>query len=240
MTISGAPDSGYHERAMTHGTNIIETHREGVMSTREDARADQVGTSEGIGRRTVIGRSLGVALAGSVLGATGLSAAAAGAEQSSAGGSGIALPQGMRRVVTGHDAEGKSYIVSDERVTMGPFPNLFKTTGDDPFGPGPESLPRTLLATDSPGLEPEVGGAGFVFVTLPPTRSDAELRWHRTETVDIDVVLGGELILMLDKEETTLHPGDAVIQRNTMHAWKNPTDEPVYWVAVLVPIRQRT
>ncbi len=85
-----------------------------------------------------------------------------------------------------------------------------------------------------------MGGAGFVFVTLPPTRSDAELRWHRTETVDIDVVLGGELILMLDKEETTLHPGDAVIQRNTMHAWKNPTDEPVYWVAVLVPIRQRT
>ena len=142
MTTSRAPDSGYHERAMTHGTNIIETHREGVMSTREDVRADQVGTSEGIGRRTVIGRSLGVALAGSVLGATGLSAAAAGAEQSSAGGSGIALPQGMRRVVTGHDAEGKSYIVSDERVTMGPFPNLFKTTGDDPFGPGPESLPR--------------------------------------------------------------------------------------------------
>ena len=66
MTISRAPDSGYHERAMTHGTNIIETHREGVMSTREDARADQVGTSEGIGRRTVIGRSLGVALAGDV------------------------------------------------------------------------------------------------------------------------------------------------------------------------------
>ena len=33
--------------------------------------------------------------------------------------------------------------------------------------------------------------------------------------------------------------GDAVIQRNTMHAWKNPTSAPVYWVVVLVPIRQR-
>ena len=44
---------------------------------------------------------------------------------------------------------------------------------------------------------------------------------------------------MLDKEEVTLHPGDAVIQRNTMHAWKNRTNAPVYWVAVLVPIRQR-
>jgi len=52
-------------------------------------------------------------------------------------------------------------------------------------------------------------------------------------------LLGGELILVLDKEEVTLHPGDAVIQRNTMHAWKNRTNAPVYWVAVLVPIRQR-
>jgi quercetin dioxygenase-like cupin family protein len=84
-----------------------------------------------------------------------------------------------------------------------------------------------------------VGGASFVFVTLPPTRPDAELGWHRTETVDINVLLGGELILVLDKGEVTLHPGDAVIQRNTMHAWKNPTNAPVYWVAVLVPIRQR-
>ena len=76
-------------------------------------------------------------------------------------------------------------------------------------------------------------------VTETGGRFDAELGWHRTETVDINVLLGGELILVLDKEEVTLHPGDAVIQRNTMHAWKNRTNAPVYWVAVLVPIRQR-
>ena len=152
--------------------------------------------------------------------------------------SGIELPQGMRRIVTGHDAEGKSDVVSDERVTGFAVPNLFKTSGDDPYGPGPEGEPRELRATDSPRLEPEVGGASFVFVTLPPTLPDAEV-WHRTETVDINVLLGGELILVLEKEEVTLHPGDAVIQRNTMHAWKNRTNAPVYWVAVLVPIRQR-
>ena len=56
----------------------------------------------------------------------------------------------------------------------------------------------------------------------------------------MNVLLGGELVLMLDREETTLQPGDVVIQRNTNHAWKNPTDAPVYWAAVLVPIRQRT
>ena len=90
-------------------------------------------------------------------------------------------------------------------------PNLFKTTGDDPFGPGPEGEPRELRPTDTPQIEPEVGGASFVFVTLPPTQPDAEV-WHRTETVDINVLLGGELILVLEKEEVTLHPGDAVIQ----------------------------
>ena len=112
-------------------------------------------------------------------------------------------------------------------------------TGDDPFGAGPEPVPRELYPTDSPQLEPDAGGANFHFVTLPPTPPDAPLGWHRTETVDMNVLLGGELVLVLDKEEVAVHPGDVVIQRNTMHAWRNPTSEPVYWVAVLVPIRRR-
>ena len=210
------------------------------MPTSEDAGTGQSPISDQLDRRTVIERSLGLALAGSLFGAsTELAAAMSGTGQpSSTSASGIALPQGMRRIVTGHDADGKSYVVSDERVTGFAIPNLFKTTGDDPFGPGPEGEPRELRPTDTPQIEPEVGGASFVFVTLPPTQPDAEV-WHRTETVDINVLLGGELILVLEKEEVTLHPGDAVIQRNTMHAWKNPTNAPVYWVAVLVPIRQR-
>ena len=210
------------------------------MAISRDFGREQLRKAVGIGRRTVIQRSLGVALAGSALGGPGLLAAENGRGQAATSSSGIMLPQGMRRVITGHDSEGKSYIVSDERVTTQQFPNIFRTTGDDPFGPGPERSPRTLLPGDTPQLEPEAGGANFVFVTLPPTQPDDELYWHRTETVDIDVLLGGELILMFDKEETTLHPGDTVLQRNTTHAWKNPTNEPVYWVAVLVPIRQRT
>ena len=199
----------------------------------------QTQTADTIDRRTVLTQTLSAAIGGTVVGATAnLAAAAAGVEQTSSI-PGIALPQGMRRIVTGHDANGRSYVVSDERVTGGSFPNLFKTTGDDPFGAGPERTPRELKPTDSQRLEPEVGGANFVFVTLPPTPPDAELGWHRTETVDINVLLGGELILVLDTEERTLHPGDVVIQRNTMHAWKNPTSAPVYWAAVLVPIRQR-
>ncbi len=208
-----------------------------------DARLPQ---SLAMDRRTLVTQSLGAAAFGALLGSSACmtASAPAGEEQAPATAAapmpGIALPQGMRRVVTGNDAEGNSYIVADDRVTIGPeFPNIFKTTGDDPFGPGPQPEPRTLYPTDMARIEPEVGGANFHFVALPPTTADAPPVWHRTETVDIDVLLGGELILMLDKEETTLHPGDVVIQRNTNHAWKNPTNDPVYWAAVLVPIRQR-
>ena len=208
-----------------------------------DARLPQ---PQAMDRRTLVTQSFGAAAFGALLGSSACmtASAPAGEEQApdteAAPMPGIALPEGMRRVVTGNDAEGQSYIVADDRVTIGPeFPNIFKTTGDDPFGPGPEPEPRTLYPTDMARIEPEVGGANFHFVALPPTTADARPVWHRTETVDIDVLLGGELILMLDKEETTLHPGDVVIQRNTNHAWKNPTDGPVYWAAVLVPIRQR-
>ena len=209
------------------------------MTNNTDPRNAPPRPPEVLDRRTLLVQTLGAATAGAVLGAqadltAGVAAQAPGRIP------GVALPQGMRVVVTGHDAEGQSYIVRDERVTTDAvFPNLFRTTGDDAFGPGPEPVPRTLYPTDSPRLEPDLGGANFHFVALPPTTADSPPRWHRTETVDMNVLLGGELILMLDKEETTLNPGDVVIQRNTNHAWKNPTDAPVYWAAVLVPIRQR-
>ncbi len=190
-------------------------------------------------RRTLLVQTLGAATAGTLLGAQ-ADLTAGAAAQAPGQIPGVALPRGMRVVVTGHDAEGQSYIVRDERVTTdAAFPNLFRTTGGDAFGPGPEPVPRALYPTDSPRLEPDLGGANFHFVALPPTTADSPPRWHRTETVDMNVLLGGELVLMLDKEETTLNPGDVVIQRNTNHAWKNPTGAPVYWAAVLVPIRQR-
>ena len=212
------------------------------MTRDESLSQDQLQRPHAIDRRTLLLQTFGAA-AGTLLGAeAGLAASAKGAVGQAPGQyAGIALPQGMRVIVTGHDAEGQSYIVRDERVTRATeFPSLFRTTGDDPFGPGPEPEPRTLYPTDSPRLEPEVGGANFHFVTLPPTSPDSPPGWHRTETIDMNVLLGGELILMLDKEETTLEPGDVVIQRNTNHAWRNPTDAPVYWAAVLVPIRQRS
>lgn len=44
---------------------------------------------------------------------------------------------------------------------------------------------------------------------------------HRTETIDYGIVLEGELVLIVDKGETTVRAGDIVIQRGTNHAWAN-------------------
>jgi quercetin dioxygenase-like cupin family protein len=58
---------------------------------------------------------------------------------------------------------------------------------------------------------------------------------HRTETVDVGVVLEGETWLLLDDgSETLCRPGDAVVQRGTNHAWENRSDRPVRMVFVMI------
>jgi uncharacterized cupin superfamily protein len=44
---------------------------------------------------------------------------------------------------------------------------------------------------------------------------------HRTETIDYGIVLEGEIVLVLDRGETTVRAGDIVVQRGTNHAWSN-------------------
>lgn len=48
---------------------------------------------------------------------------------------------------------------------------------------------------------------------------------HRTQSVDYGVVLSGEIVLLLDEESILLKSGDVVVQRGTIHAWANRSDE---------------
>jgi quercetin dioxygenase-like cupin family protein len=58
---------------------------------------------------------------------------------------------------------------------------------------------------------------------------------HRTETVDVGVVLEGETWLVLDDgSETLVRTGDAVVQRGTNHSWENRSDRPVRMVFVMI------
>ena len=49
---------------------------------------------------------------------------------------------------------------------------------------------------------------------------------QKTRTLDLCLVLEGEITLILDKQEVHLKAGDTVVQRGTNHAWSNRSDRP--------------
>ena len=120
-------------------------------------------------RRMILERTL------AVFGGFGLFGAGLGAAgQAGTTTTGLDLKQGVRRIITGHNAQGRSYIIKDDRITTGPFPSLYKATGDMPLVPAPAGEPQKIMPTDAPQLEPALGGSSFTFVTLPPTPRGAK------------------------------------------------------------------
>jgi quercetin dioxygenase-like cupin family protein len=135
-----------------------------------------------------------------------------------------------RRIVTDGDTaidgwsdaglEGGATRLVDVWHTGGPLSRA--TQGGDPRGPW--------------ALEPPTGGAWFRRVDLQPGRpSDAG--WHRTRSIDLDVVLSGRLGLDLaNGDSVDLWPGDAVVQRGTNHRWRVIGDDPVQFAAVMLAL----
>ncbi|PWY90703.1 hypothetical protein BO70DRAFT_367957 [Aspergillus heteromorphus CBS 117.55] len=57
---------------------------------------------------------------------------------------------------------------------------------------------------------------------------------HRTLSLDYGVVIEGEVELLLDSgERRRLGRGDVVVQRGTMHAWRNGEGEGHGWARML-------
>ena len=140
-----------------------------------------------------------------------------------------------RRIVTGHDASGKSVVLSD-----GPTPKTLDI-GSAAFHEMwiTDEMPVSIGATE-PGeptdrpvrVPPPVNGVLVRYTEMEP---GAAAPMHRTETVDVGVVLDGETWLVLDDgSETRMGPGDAVVQRGTNHSWENRSDRPVRMVFVQI------
>jgi hypothetical protein len=49
---------------------------------------------------------------------------------------------------------------------------------------------------------------------------------QKTRTLDLCLILDGEITLVLDTEEVQLKAGDSVVQRGTNHAWSNRSNRP--------------
>lgn len=150
------------------------------------------------------------------------------------------LTSGVRRVVTGHDSTGRSIFQWDDEVepvlvSRGEAAMaLIWTTATMPADNNDE--------TDGRDREVGVtlpGGSVLRVVDLLPGQ---ESPMHRTSSVDYGIVLSGRVVLELDDGVTTeLYPGDVLVQRGTMHLWRNPSDvEPCRMVFVLLdaaPVR---
>jgi mannose-6-phosphate isomerase-like protein (cupin superfamily) len=174
----------------------------------------------------------------------------------------------MRRVVTGQTGGGKSVFVSDDqietiRLSLMPGLEFARVWGGDETA----SLPTDGTPPGATAFFPPERGFRFVFVTIPPEGSAtlpedldvagalAEVNeklpgmlehnevenpgMHTTDTVDLDLVLSGEMDLELDDgAEVHLRPGDCVVQNGTRHAWRNRTPEPCTMLSILVGARR--
>ena len=150
----------------------------------------------------------------------------------------------IRRIVTGHDAEGKAIILEDEicpnRFAMGGNPNFVDTEIwhlDDVSGDNSADYkdPATQF-----GFVPPLKGNICRFLEIPPdstlgTDDGEEVKplFHRTASLDYAVVISGEILAVMDGAEMVMKAGDIMVQRGTIHAWSNKTDKPCLMLFVL-------
>ena len=168
----------------------------------------------------------------------------------------------MRRVVTGHDEEGKSIVVLDGPPAksigedVGGLFELWNTDGNLI-----NTKDRIDRADDEILLSPPRNGSKFRYFQINPTPEGVPMdvlqnmaadafekigashhridtskhpAMHKTDTIDYIILLEGDVTLILDKEEVDIKPHDVVVQRGTNHAWVNNGNNPALLIAVLI------
>ena len=167
------------------------------------------------------------------------------------------MPRQFRRVVTGHNSEGKSCVLFDgvsENVRIPTDEPKMATTDFWYSDECPASNAGNLDVANRPIiLQPPKNGSLFRIVELPPDseRTFSNLKavdadgdalekgkrhpaFHKTRTLDYIFVLEGEIYCMLDEGEVFLREGDVLIQRGTSHAWSNRSKNRVLLLATML------
>ena len=138
----------------------------------------------------------------------------------------------IRRVVTGHDAQGRAKVLIDEQVK-----NVFSPRPGAAYSViwSSEGFPINNDGSEDPS-EKKIGttidnGTVFRIVSFGPGVSP---RNHRTDSVDYAVVMSGEIDMELDGETVHLKAGDVLVQRGTIHNWVNRGSVPCIIAFVLI------
>jgi len=174
----------------------------------------------------------------------------------------------VRRVVTGHSSTGEAVFVSDAQVEpitliLQPGLAIHNIWGSDQ----PPSFPDAGAMPPHSLYFPPVNGFRFGLITFPPESerpaqdidakagaAEMELKlpgvaayfepdhpgMHRTDTVDFEYIVSGEVWLELDDgHEVLLREGDSIVQNGTRHAWRNRGSIPCRMVVCLVGANRR-
>ena len=136
----------------------------------------------------------------------------------------------VRRVVTGHNKDGKAVVISDSEMES--------KSGRPGFSFSPiwatDRLPPVLTEEDPAAWD--IGTTienGSVFRVIKYDPGVAK-RWHATDSIDYAVVISGEIDMQLDEGEVHLRAGDSLVQRATIHNWVNRGSEPCIIAFILI------
>jgi mannose-6-phosphate isomerase-like protein (cupin superfamily) len=167
----------------------------------------------------------------------------------------------VRRVLTGHDAQGRSTFIADGEAPnfkeMPGFHGLFLTDLWETSGAPASNAGDRDAAARPVRLEPPENGTIVRIVEFPPDsawrgvtdgaagfksigaghakdKSSGDAMMHKTSTVDYIIVLKGEIYAVMETGEKLLRAGDVMIQRGTNHSWSVRGNEPAIVAAVLV------
>jgi len=148
------------------------------------------------------------------------------------------MSMNIRRVVTGHDDQGRAKVLIDETVKNvasqrpGALYSViwssegFPVNNDGDIDPSGKKIGTTIP-----------NGTVFRIVSFGPGVAP---RNHRTDSIDYAVVMSGEIDMDLDGSAVHLKAGDVLVQRGTTHNWINKGTEPCIIAFTLVSAKPVT
>jgi quercetin dioxygenase-like cupin family protein len=144
----------------------------------------------------------------------------------------------VRRVVTGHDKNGRAKVSIDETVQnvaqLRPGAEaaaIWTSEGFPVDNDGSDDTSTRKVGTSLPN------GTVFRVLSYGPGLAP---RNHRTDSIDYVTVISGEIDLEIDGTSVYLKAGDVLVQRGTIHNWVNRGNAPCIIASVLVAAKPVT
>ena len=144
----------------------------------------------------------------------------------------------VRRIVTGHDKNGRAIVTIDETAKnvaqTRPGANaavIWTSEGFPVDNDGEADTSGRKVGTTL------ANGTVFRVVSFGPGVAP---RNHRTDSIDYAVVMSGEIDMELDVGKVHLKAGDVLVQRGTIHNWVNNGSEPCIIAFTLVSAKSVT